>query len=108
MDLTADQSLFVLRTVGLPALTREHPTTRAVIAAIPADKAAFRSDPKSRSAFELAWHIVSAEIKYLEATAAGVFPYEMRPVPDSVRAPADIIAWYDDRFGPAMERLNQT
>ena len=108
MDLTADQSLFILRAVGLPALAREHPTTAAVIAAIPADKATYRPDPKSRSAFDLAWHIVSAEIKYLEATAAGVFPYEMRPVPDTVRTPADIVAWYDERFAPAMERLSKT
>ena len=108
LSLTADQSLFILRAVGLPALEREQPTTQAVIAAIPADKASFRPDPKSRTAFELAWHIVSAEIKYLEATAAGVFPYEMRPVPDAVRTPADIVAWHDERFGPAMARLNKT
>jgi uncharacterized damage-inducible protein DinB len=108
MDLTADQALFVLRTVGLTALAAEHPTTTAVIAAIPADQSAFRPDPKSRSAFELAWHIVSAEIKYLEATAAGVFPFEMRPVPDTVCTPADIVAWYKERFAPAMERLKQT
>ena len=108
MDLTAHQSLFILRAVGLPALEREQPTTKAVIAAIPAEMASFRPDLKSRTAFELAWHIVSAEIKYLEATAAGVFPYEMRPVPDAVRTPADIVAWYDERFGPAMERLNKT
>ena len=108
MDLAADQSLFVLRTVGLPALTREHPTTKAVIAAIPANKTSYRPDPHSRSAFDLAWHIVSTEIKYLDATADGVFPYEMRPVPDTVRTPADIVAWYDERFDPAMERLNRT
>ena len=106
--MTADQASFLLQTASLPLLASEHPTTRAVIAAIPASRSWYRPDPKSRTAFELGWHIVSAEIKYLEATAAGVFPFEMRPVPDTVKTPADILAWYEERFGPALERVKTT
>ena len=108
MSLTPDQASFILQTVGVTALVAEHPTTKAVIAAIPAERASYRPDPTSRSAFEIAWHIVSAEIKYLESAASGVFPFEMRPVPDSVSTPADIVTWYADRFDPAIQRLKAT
>jgi uncharacterized damage-inducible protein DinB len=98
----------MLHALGIPALQAEHPMTTAVIAAIPAGSADYRPHPDSRSAFDLAWHIVSAEIKYLDAIAAGVFPHELKPIPDKIRKPSDILAWYTERFGPAMSRLETT
>ena len=107
-SLTADQASFMLHTLGLPALRAEHRMTTAVIAAIPPDRADYRPHSDSRSAFDVAWHIVSAEIKYLDAVAAGVFPHDLKPVPDGVRQPSDVLAWYTDRFEPAMQRLQET
>ena len=95
----------MLHTLGLPALRAEHPLTATVIAAIPAGGADYRPHADSRSAFELAWHIVSAEIKYVDAVADGVFPYELKPVPNDVRTPADVLAWYTERHAPAVQRL---
>jgi uncharacterized damage-inducible protein DinB len=105
-SLTADQASFMLHALGLPALRAEHPLTAAVIAAIPAGGADYRPHADSRSAFELAWHIVSAEIKYVDAVADGVFPYDLKPVPNGVRTPTDILAWYTERHAPAMQRLD--
>ena len=107
-SLTSDQASFILHTLELPALRVEHSFTTAIIAAIPAGRADYRPHPGSRSAFELAWHIVSAEIKYLDAAAAGVFPHDLKPAPDGVRTPADVLAWYVERYGPAVQRLEQT
>ena len=107
-SLTADRAAFLLHDVALPALRAEHPLTSAVIGAIPAEQAAFRPHADSRGALDLAWHIVAAEIKYLEATAAGVFPHDLKPMPATVHTPADVLAWYGQRFGPAMERLEHT
>lgn len=98
----------MLHTLGLPALQYEHRLTRAVIAAVPPDRADFRPHADSRSAFELAWHLVSAEIKYLDAIAAGVFPHDLKPLPDNIRQPADLLAWYTERFDPAIRRLGET
>src|SRR5438876_8590372 len=92
MSLTAEQAAFTLHHFGLPQLRAEHQFTSAVIAAIPDDRGDYRPHPDSRSAFELAWHIVGAEIKYFDATASGVFPHELKPVPDSVRKPSDVLA----------------
>jgi uncharacterized damage-inducible protein DinB len=107
-SLTADQASFMLHTLGLPAIQHEHQLTSAVIAAIPSDRADFRPHADSRSAFEIAWHVVSAEIKYLDAIAAGVFPHDLKPLPDSIRQPSDILAWYMERFDPAITRLEKT
>jgi uncharacterized damage-inducible protein DinB len=105
---TSDQAGFMLHGLGLPALRAEHAMTAAVIAAIPAGQASYRPHPDSRSAFDLAWHIVSAEVKYLDAIAAGVFPQDLRPVPDDVGTPADVLTWYTERFAPAVVRLETT
>jgi uncharacterized damage-inducible protein DinB len=98
----------MLHTLGLPALHAEHRMTSAVLAAIPSERADYRPHADSRSAFELAWHIVSAEIKYLDAIAAGVFPHDLKPIPAGVRQPADVLAWYAERFAPAVKRLETT
>ena len=106
--LSADQAAFMLHTLGLPALQAEHRMTTAVIAALPPERAEYRPHADSRSAFDLAWHIVSAEIKYLDAIAAGVFPHELATVPSGVQQTSDILAWYTERFEPAMKRLEPT
>jgi uncharacterized damage-inducible protein DinB len=98
----------MLHALGLPALKAEHAMTSAVIAAIPSERADYRPHPDSRSAFDLAWHIVSAEVKYLDAIAAGVFPHELKPTPDDVRTPFDALGWYTARFDPAVRRLETT
>ena len=107
-SLTSDQAAFMLQALGIPALKAEHPMTSAVIAAIPPEGADYRPHPDSRSAFDLAWHIVSAEIKYLDAIASGVFPHDLTPTPDDIRRPSDILAWYTERFDPAVKRLETT
>jgi uncharacterized damage-inducible protein DinB len=108
ISLTSDQAAFMLHALGLPALKAEHPMTSAVIAAIPPGRADYRPHADSRSAFDLAWHIVSAELKYLEAIASGVFPHDLKPTPDEVRKSSDILAWYTERFDPAVRRLEMT
>jgi len=106
--LSADQAAFMLHTLGLPALRAEHKMTTAVVAAIPPARADYRPHADSRTAFDLAWHIVSAEIKYLDAIATAIFPYELKPLPPEVRETSDVLAWYTDRFEPAMTRLDTT
>ncbi len=103
--MTPDQALLVLNSVGLPSLGAEYPTTKKVIAAIPADKADYRPDSISRSALDLAWHIVTAEDRFLDAVSSGAFDLTPRPRPETVRSPADVNAWYEERFSTCLTRL---
>jgi uncharacterized damage-inducible protein DinB len=103
--LSPEQAALILDAMALPAVRAEHPVTRSVIAAIPDDKLDYRPDPIARTAIELAWHIVTAENRFLEAVAAGQFDLTPWERPAAVRTPADVNAWYDDRLGRSLERL---
>jgi uncharacterized damage-inducible protein DinB len=102
---TADQATVILNAVGLPTLTVEHPVTKRVIAAIPADKGAYRPDPIAKSAIDLAWHIVTAENRFLEAVSAGAFDFTPVPRPDTIRTPDDVNRWYSEKWAQNVERL---
>ena len=105
MSLTPDQAVVILKAMALPALKAEHPVTKSVIGAIPPDKMDYRPDPVTRSAIDLAWHIVSAENRFLEAVAAGAFDLTPRDRPASVRTPDDVVRWHDEHSLQNVERL---
>jgi uncharacterized damage-inducible protein DinB len=100
-----DQADFLLRSVFVPGLRNEHRVTKNVIAAIPLDKGTYRPDGISKSALDLAWHIVAAEMRFLEAVIAGEFDFTPRPIPDSIKNSADLVAWYAEDFEPRVEKL---
>jgi uncharacterized damage-inducible protein DinB len=103
-SFTPEQARTILA-VDLKMLAMERPITSAVIAAIPPDQADYTPDPVTRSAIELAWHIVMAEDRFLSAVANGAFDFTPRPRPDTVRTPADVNAWWDERLPGHLERL---
>jgi uncharacterized damage-inducible protein DinB len=102
MSLTADQAVAVVREAWVPVYVNEHPLTKSVIASIPIEKADYKPADVARSAIELAWHIVSAEHRFLHAVAAGAFDYATSPAP---KTPADIVSWYSSAFAADLERL---
>jgi uncharacterized damage-inducible protein DinB len=106
-SLTPDHAALILSAIGLPSLKAEHPVTKRVIAAIPAEKAGYRPDDVGRSAVDLAWHIVASEARFLEAVASGAFDYTGPARPESIRTPSDVVDWYSDRFAKAIERLKE-
>ena len=105
MPLTPDQAVLVLKTVGLPALKAEQPVTKSVIGAIPPDKGDYRPDPVTRSAIDLAWHIVAAENRFLEAVAEGKFDLTPRDRPAGMRTGSDLNRWHDEHSERNLERL---
>ena len=105
--LTASHANFLLNTVFLPSLQREQPKTRQVIEAIPPDKGDYRPDAVSKSALELAWHIVAAEKRFLNGIVDGGFDFSPINRPDSVRNSADIGRWYGEMFASVLPRLQK-
>jgi uncharacterized damage-inducible protein DinB len=102
-----DQAIFVLNALSLPALEREHRTTRCVIEAIPTSQWDYRPDPNARSAVELAWHIVAAEKRFLEGVANGEFNFNPIHRPDTVQSSAEIGCWYGEMFQSVYVRLQK-
>jgi uncharacterized damage-inducible protein DinB len=106
-SMQPDQATFLLHAIFLPSLEKEHPVTRKVIEAIPLDKGDYRPEPISKTALELAWHIVAAEKRFLEGIAAGQFDFTAINRPESVKNSADIARWYGDMFQSAISRVKQ-
>jgi uncharacterized damage-inducible protein DinB len=71
--------------------TAESKTTRAVLSRIPEDSA-YKPDPKSRTAHEIAWQIVTEEKMLIDAMEAGTATFDNAPVPTTM---AEVLATYD-------------
>ena len=105
--LTAEQAIFLLQDALMPMLKAEHRVTRAVLEAVPADKPDYRPDPNAKTAMELVRHIAAAENRFLETTVNGEFNPTAGAIPDNVKTPAQIAAWYADRFEKNCEALSK-
>ena len=105
--LTAEHATFLLKEVFLSLLEREQARTRQVIEAIPPSGGDYRPDPVSKSALELAWHIVAAEKRFLDAIASGEFNFAPITRPDGVHSGADIGQWYGNMIQAVLPRLRQ-
>ena len=102
MSLTPDQAVAVVHEMWVPAYVNEHPLTKSVIAAIPAAKADYKPADVARAALELAWHIVTAEHRFLNAVVAGAFDFS---APSPPKTPSDVVSWYSAAFAADIEKL---
>ena len=99
-----EQALF-LRDWMLGALKREHPITRSVVEAVPPDKGEYRPDAIGKSAVDLAWHIVGAEHRFMDAVVNGAFDFTNTGRPADVRTTADVARWYGETFARDQGRV---
>src|SRR5476649_591863 len=106
-QIQPEHAAFLLHGVYLPGLKNEYRITKSIIEAIPRDKGDYRPDEISKSAMDLAWHIVATEMRFMEALPAGEFDLSPRPRPDSIKTSADLTAWYTDNFEPRFEGLTK-
>lgn len=106
ITITPDQATFLLN-YTLPSVKDEHGVTRSIIEAIPGGSSDYRPDPNSKTAMELAWHIVAAEHRFYTGIAAGEFDFTPNHRPENVKTPAQIGEWYDDSFTTNFERLSR-
>jgi uncharacterized damage-inducible protein DinB len=100
--MTADQAKAVAESVG-QQLQNEWMTTYKVLSAVPEGKKDYKPEPNSRSAWELATHIATADIWFLDGVLAGKFenPNE-KPPATNVAGVAD---WYKKEFPTRVERV---
>jgi uncharacterized damage-inducible protein DinB len=103
-NLQPEQGTFLLQ-MALPSLKNEHRVTKCIIEAIPLDKGDYRPDPVSKTALELAWHIVAAQHRFLGGIADGGFDFSPIHRAESVRNSADIAGWFGESFARNYERL---
>jgi uncharacterized damage-inducible protein DinB len=93
------------RSLMVDVLAQEIGVTARVLARIPEHRRDYRPDPKSRSAWELAWH-AAADVWFLE----GIANLRFEPNPDQTHAnpcssgPA-LAEWYEARAAEALQRI---
>lgn len=81
---------------------KEAPATRKVIGRIPPERCEHRSDPKARTAREIAWLIVREDAELANGLEKGVFDWVETPAPATM---AEILAEYDRQHDSAVRRL---
>ncbi len=105
--MTGDQAVFLLQNVYLGALKNESRITKKVLEAVPADKCEYRPDSVSKSAIELVRHIAAADNRFVETVINGVFDANAAVIPDYLKTPAEIAAWYEERFTKNFDALTK-
>ncbi len=83
---------------------RERNTTKSVIAAIPAGQEEYKPHDNCMCALKLAFHIVASERFFLDGVINGKFA-SGGEMPESIRTPADVLAWYDANVPPAIDAV---
>ena len=104
--ITPEQAAFLLQ-YELMTLRNEHHATASVISAIPNDKADYRPDPLSKTAAEIAWHVLATEERIIAGVANGGFDFSPIPRPESVKSSADLAKWYANSFSANTEKLGK-
>jgi len=100
-----EQALFMLH-AALPSLQNEIVITQRVLDAVPADKGDYKPDAVCKSAFELAWHIASAQNMFLDGICNGGFNFN-NPKPESIKTMHDVTAWYAEHSKKNAQRLSE-
>ncbi len=98
----APEAAIGIRHLEIGSLKMEMPTTSKVILAI--TRPDFRIDEKARPAIELAQHIVSVEVQFLQEIAEGAFKMEPR-YPNLPSDPKALVNWYESELPKAIEAV---
>lgn len=102
-ELQPDQAIFLLNALS-PQLKREHKTTLKIIRAVPIDKGEYKPDPGSMSALQLAWHVASAEVFFMNAAVTGEFSAGGSR-PEAIQDSASVAEWYAENFAKCFEQV---
>lgn len=94
------------RDMYVDLLEKELAVTKKVIGNIPEGKKDYKPHNDSRSAWQLAAHIATSDIWFLNALADGKFDMEGE-VPEPAHTVADLNAWYEKNFRAGMARVRK-
>lgn len=97
----------LIRDMNVQALEREFVTTAKVIRAVPEDKTSYKPDPHARTAGELAWHLASTEIWFLDSISNGKFVPGSENDHTNPGTIAKIADWYEKETKRAIEGVKK-
>jgi uncharacterized damage-inducible protein DinB len=86
----------------------EFPATCRVLAAVKDDTRGYKPDPKSRTAWDLAVHMATADIWFIDGILNGKFEWDPEKVKQAearFKSVDDIVAFYSKTFPEKMQAL---
>ena len=105
--MNADQALVAAQT--LTALWEgEFPATCQVLAAVKDDNRDYKPDEKSRSAWELATHLATSDVWFLDSIIKGEFAFDpeaAKQAESQFRTVNDIVEFYKKTFPAKLQEL---
>ncbi len=104
--MTSEQATF-LRDFLLQRVEEAHVVTLRVLRSIPDFHSDFRPNPNSRSARELAWHIVSTELQLLNGIARGSFSKEEDELQEAPTSMSELAELYENHFTSGLESVRR-
>ena len=90
---------------------QEGPTTTKVLKAIPDDKRDYRPDEKSRTAWELAKHLATGDVWFLDSICDGAFNYDPdaeAKIGEGLNTVDDLVEFYKREFPKRVARLRSS
>ena len=101
--MTNEQAQF-LKDYACQNFTSEAETTKRVISAMTAGQEAYKPSDRCMTGIDLAYHIASADVWFLNSIANGAFgpPAEAGEKPKTAE---EVIAYYDANLPPALDRV---
>lgn len=103
MHAPTPEFLVTYRDMMIDGLAREADKTRKVLAAVPDAKRDYRHEPNGRTAWDLAWHIASSDVHFLDGIAD--LKFNMTPAADKPKNTAELVEWYDRNIARASDRV---
>jgi uncharacterized damage-inducible protein DinB len=108
--MNAEQAKF-LADLFANTLEQESKTTARVLAAVPDDRRDYKPDEKSRTAWELATHIATGDVWFLDSICDGAFnfdPEAEKRMTASFKTVQDVVDFYNREFPVRVQRLRST
>jgi uncharacterized damage-inducible protein DinB len=102
--MTSEQAAFLL-SIFIPEVKRESLTTLRVLLAVPVGKSDYRPHANSYSALELAWHLASADIWFLDGFLKGKFEMDDDTMPADFSDAADVASYYEDSLSTKLDEV---
>jgi uncharacterized damage-inducible protein DinB len=104
--MTTEQTLF-LRDFLVQRIEEAHLVTLRILSSLPEAQSEYRPTHRSRSAREVACHIINTELMLLNGIATGNFSRSACDLPDNELDMNELIAEYDDRFVQGIEAIRK-
>lgn len=101
--MNADQAKFLAATLG-QQLQTEWMTTYKVLSAIPEDKKDWKPEPTARTAWNLAYHIATIDVGFLNAVIGNSFASGF-PAACPATTIKDLTDWYKHAFAKGLEAV---